>query len=253
MRVYLTVSAEDYPAASQAGRHFAHMAYRIGENSALLRQNLPLQTRGGLLCATDRGAPAVQNPAALCAAVLRECGRRGYTGAVLDFEEAPRQDLKTFAAALSRRMRETGRKLYLPLPYAKEAPEATALVCTAVSGGNYREYLEETVQRWGGPDRIALDVQRLRMDFCLPAPSGEGVPLDAAAFAEWSLGKAVYFSPDLCARYFTCTRQGQAHFVLFDDADTLARKLKTGTELGIETAFFQWPEVRDLAGSLPLG
>ena len=206
------------------------------------------------------GVSAEDYPEALSAAVLRECGRRGYTGAVLDFEGEPRADLRAFAGRLGRRARETGRRLYVPLEYADAAPEAVSLICTAISGGNFREYLREEVERRGGGERVALDVQRLRMDFQLPSPDGEGKPLDAEAFRELAEGKTVYFSPDLCARYFTYTKyraardghaqSGEPHFVLFDDADTLNRKLKTGSDLGIGTAFIQWPEARDIAADL---
>ena len=283
LRIYFSVTAEDYPACADVGKRFAFVAYRIGEQSELLRRNLPLQTRGGLLCLSDRDAPPVENPGELCAAVLRECSRRGFTGAVLDFEGETgtqnskqektdvssgrnaggtrRKDLCALAGLLDRRLRETGRTLYVPQIYADAAPEAVMLICTAVSGGNFREYLEEEIGRRGAA-RCALDVQRLRMDFTLPAPTGEGKPLDAAEFARLSEGKAVYFSPDLCARYFTATRfhaaqngraqSGEAHFILFDDADTLNQKIRIGEDLGIKTAFFQWPEVQDIAGELRL-
>ena len=34
------------------------------------------------------------------------------------------------------------------------------------------------------------------------------------------------------------------------DADTLSRKVRLGAGAGIGTAFFLWPEIRDLAGRL---
>lgn len=260
MQIYYTVTAEDYPEAAAAGsapsagsavpsgRSFA--SYRIGAGSVLLRGNLPLQTRGGLLCASDREGAEIADPGALCAAFLRECGRRGYRGAVLDFERPPTPDRRAFAAALAPRMRETGRILYVPAAYAEGIPEAVSLLNTAVSGGNYQEYVEEEIRRRGGGDRVALDVQRLRMDFRLPAPSGEGETLDAASLDALREGKSVFFSPDLCARYFTCTKDGAAHFVLFDDAGTLNRKLHIGASLGIQTAFLLWQETADLAGQI---
>ena len=250
MRIYLAVTAEDHPQAAAPGRWFAHVAYRIGPESALLRRNLPLQTRTGLLSVGDRDAPPIADPEALCGETLRECARRGYEGVVLDFEEPFREDRAAFAAHLGHRLGQTGRRLYLPETYADAAPEAVTLVCTAVSGGSFQAYLEEAVERRGGGDRVALDVQRLRMDFRLPAPDGEGVPLDAEAFDALRQGKAVFFSPDLCARYFTVTRDGEGHFILFDDADTVNRKLALGKRYGVETAFLQWPEVRDIAGDI---
>ena len=61
---------------------------------------------------------------------------------------------------------------------------------------------------------------------------------------------AVFFSKDLFARYFTYTKNGESHFILFDDADTLRQKLRLGRQLGVAAAFFQWPEVCDIADSL---
>ena len=61
---------------------------------------------------------------------------------------------------------------------------------------------------------------------------------------------AVFFSQDLCARYFTYSRDGEAHFVLFDDADTLNQKLRLGAGMGFQAAFLMWPEVQDIASRL---
>ena len=90
------------------------------------------------------------------------------------------------------------------------------------------------------------------MDFRLPARSGEGDPLSGEALAELMEREkpAVFFSQDLCARYFTYSREGDAHFVLFDDADTLNQKLRLGAAMGFHAAFFMWPEVRDVASRL---
>ena len=86
MRTYLAVSPGELQEAGRCGQPFAHVAYRIGPGSTLLRQNLLLETRGGLLSVSDREAPLIEDPQALCAAVLRECGRRNYHGVLLDFE-----------------------------------------------------------------------------------------------------------------------------------------------------------------------
>ena len=90
------------------------------------------------------------------------------------------------------------------------------------------------------------------MCFSLPAPTGLGEPLtpeklDTLLHAQ---GPAVCFSRDLCARYCTCTRSGQAQFILFDDAGTLRQKLRLGQQLGVAAAFFQWPEISNIAPEL---
>ena len=90
------------------------------------------------------------------------------------------------------------------------------------------------------------------MDFVLPCRSGEGTPLtpeELSALRE-KCGAAVFFSEELCANYFSYTAQGRAHFVLFDTAETLRRKLRLGRERGMETAFLMYPEVSDLLPEL---
>ena len=252
LQVYLAVTPGQAQKASKYSRGLAHVAYRIGPGSTLLRQNLLLQTRGGLLSISDREAPFIEDPEALCAAVLRECGRRGYGGAVLDFEEPPRRDRLAFAERLGQALSAGRRVLYLPEEYAGAAQDAVLLICTAISGGSFTERLQEAAARHGGAARLALDVQRLRMDFRLPARTGEGDPLSAEALQRLMERKspAVFFSQDLCARYFTYTVDSEAHFVLFDDADTLNQKLKTGAGMGFSAAFFMWPEVQDIAPAL---
>lgn len=252
MQIYLAVTPEASQEAQAHCRNLAHVAYRVGPGSVLLRQSLLLQTKGGLLSVSDRGAPFIDSPEALRDAVLRECGRRGYAGVLLDFEEAPRRDRAAFAAALAPALAAGRRTLYLPERYAASAPGATALLCTAISGGSFSQRLQEAAAQAGGAGRLALDVQRLRMDFRLPARTGEGDPLTGEALEKLMEREkpAVFFSQDLCARYFTYAREGEAHFVLFDDADTLNQKLRLGAGMGFAAAFLMWPEVRDIAARL---
>ena len=49
MQVYLAVVPGEQQEASKYGRSFAHVAYRIGPGSTLLRQNLLLQSQQQLL------------------------------------------------------------------------------------------------------------------------------------------------------------------------------------------------------------
>ena len=143
MQIYLAVTPEASQEAQGCCRNLAHVAYRIGPGSALLRQSLLLQTRGGLLSVSDRDAPFIDSPEELRDAVLRECGRRSYTGVLLDFEEAPRRDRTAFVSVLAPALSASRRTLYLPEAYAAGAPGAVLLLCTAVSGGSFSQYLQE--------------------------------------------------------------------------------------------------------------
>lgn len=250
MQIYLAVTPGEYQSAAKYSRLFAHVAYRIGPESQLLRQSLLLQTRGGLLVLGDREAPPISAPGALCAGILRECARRGYTGVLLDFEARPAADRQVFAAMLAQNLRKTRRVLYVPESCA--VPGAVPLICTALSGGSFPQRLQEAARQFGGAEHLGLDVQRLRMDFTLPAKSGEGRPLSEEEFHSLveKESPAVFFSQELCARYFTYMQGQETHFVLFDDESTLRQKLKTGEAMGFSAAFFMWPEIRDIAPKL---
>lgn len=253
MQIYLAVTPGEYQTAAPYCRAFAHVAYRIGSDSTLLRQNLLLQTKGGLLCVTDRDAPNIPDPEKLCAAVQRECSRRGYVGVLLDFELPPAPDRQAFAQLLAQQLAAARRTLYVPERYAHTVPMAVPLVCTALSGGNFTERLREAAAAQGGAGKLALDIQRLRMEFSLPSKNGRGTPLSQQELQRLleQESPSIFFSEDLCARYFTYTRNGDTRFVLFDDADTLGRKLRIGSSLGFSAAFFMWPEIRDIAGNIP--
>ena len=99
---------------------------------------------------------------------------------------------------------------------------------------------------------MALDLERVMMDFPLPCPSGCGTPLtreELLALRE-KHPSSVYFSRELMAKYFTYSAGNGTHFVLFDDAETLRQKVKLAQNLGIQTAFLMFPEISDLLPEL---
>lgn len=243
MQIYLAAAPDEAREAARFRRPLAHRAYRIGPESTLLRRNLLLGTQGGLLAVTDQDAPPVSRPEELAAAAVRECGRRSYNGVLLELTQPPGPDRLALAEALARAL--APRPLYVP-ESCSSVPGTVPLISTALSGGNFTQRLREAAA--AGAGRLALDVERLRMDFPLPSPSGEGRPLSGRELRDLldREAPAVFFSQDLCARYFTYTREGETHFVLFDDADTLQQKLRTGSSLGFSAAFLLFPEVRDL-------
>ena len=184
--------------------------------------------------------------------MLRECARRSYGGVVLDFDEPPQEDRRRFAVLLGQQCVRNRKFFCLPPSYAGAVEHPTVIVNTAISGGSFETHIREELARYGGGRNVVFDLQRLRMDFRLPARSGQGEPLTQAALDALirEHQPAVFFSKDLFARYFTYTKDGEAHFILFDDADTLRQKLRLGRQLGVAAAFFQWPEVCDIADSL---
>ena len=63
--LYLAVSPREAQDAARYPCRLAYAAYRMGPESGLLRQSLPLNTQGGLLLLSDREAPPLPDPEAL--------------------------------------------------------------------------------------------------------------------------------------------------------------------------------------------
>ena len=206
----LTVPPGQLDRARPLGLPLAHMAYRLGRGGQLLRSDLPLRLRGGLMVLSDAGYDGSGDPGGLCRQVVGECAARGFDGILCDFEQPPVPALAKLAGLLSRAAARRGWRCLVPL---------------------------------------ALAVERTAEDFFLPAPTGCGVPLSREELARRLEERrpAVFFSPDLCAHYFTyMSRENGAHFVLFDTADSIREKLRLARAAGVETAVLAYPEVDDL-------
>lgn len=251
MQLYLAVTPKDYPSVRQRPLQFAHVAYRIGTDNHLLRQNLLMGTKGGLMSLGDRDCPPITNPGQLIRQILNECGLRGYHGVVADFEQPPTPDRAVFLENLSAALSARRGRLYIPEKYARDVGNAIPVVCTAISGGNFQQRLEEAVQAYG-KNRLALDVERLRMDFLLPSPSGKGIPLSQQELENLfvQFQPTTFYSRELCARYFTYHQKETYHFVVYDDANTIREKIRIGTQMGALSAFLMYPEVEDLLGEI---
>lgn len=249
MQLYLTTTPDHLEACLPLTERLAHVAFCIGSDGGLLCRPLPDTLRGGLLVLREEGAFPAQAAVVLSREVLRLCLRRSFSGVVLDLPDVPCPGSQALAQQLDGLRLRYGRRLYVPPACAEAAPHGQVLVCTALSGGSLRELLREACGRYG-PQRIALDLQRLMMEFPLPCPTGVGTPLTVQELQQRQRGRSVYYCGDLCARYFTRRQGSETRFVLFDDADTLRRKIALAEGLGIGEGFFMWPEVADIAASL---
>lgn len=251
MQLFLTTAPEHLQEASRFTGRLAHGAYRVDPKGRLLSHMLPTQSKGSLMVLSDQACGPISDSAALCRDIWRECTRRNYFGVVADFELPISRDRSTFLLDLSHMLRRNGKTLFVPEHYARQIPLASVLICTALSGGTLRQRLEEACRAYGH-QRLALDLQRLRMSFSLPCPTGEGKALTEEQMQLLLTKHApfIFYSADLCAKYFTFTTQGQYRFVLFDDADTLLRKIRIGGELNIKTGFLLYTEVRDILPQL---
>lgn len=249
LSVYLAITPSALAALPAAPSFpLAVFSHAVDASGALTRCRASVFPTGVLMGLSERGIRSFSRSDALCRAIVSECRAHGYRGVLADFDTSHHAAL-SFLEQLARALSSQSMPLYCPL--ALPAQGASLLVGTAVSGGALRGMLEEKICRFGAK-RLALDLERLCMDFPLPCPTGRGTPLTQGEFSTLrrTHPSSVYYSRELMANYFTYTQEGRAHFVLFDDAKTLRQKYALAGSLGIEDAFIMYPEVADILPEL---
>ena len=247
MQLHLLLTPDHLKDGLALTGHLVHVAFCVGGDGTLLARSLPATLQGGQLalrCEDPFPAAAAET---IAREVMHTALCRNFGGILLDAPALP--CVLALIGQLAPLCRYYKRKLYIPECCAAATQEATVLICTALSGGSLRQRLEEACHRYGA-ERIALDLQRLMMDFSLPCPTGVGTPLTAEQLSKLQQGHSVYYCAELCARYFTRQCGSETRFVLFDDADTLGRKMELAESLGIGEGFFTWPEVADILPQL---
>lgn len=246
-QLILAVPPEDVTAAQTYGLTLAHVAYRVGGGPHLFRSNLPIPVRGGFMYIDDSGFDGRGTPDTFCQEVVRECSARGFGGVICAFDRSLPL-LATIVTQLGPMLARQSRSFYVSEPYGRHTATGRVLIPTALSGGSLRQRLSEAAERYG-TGRVALAVERSAEDFFLPSCNGQGRPLtrEELAAKRKELSPSIFFSDELCARYFTyMNRQSGAHFVLFDDAGSIRKKLRLAEAMGIDRALLFYPEVSDL-------
>ena len=200
---------------------------------------------GGLMGLADRRNGPLPRLDALCHAIVHECVQRRFRGVLADFDAGPCSDRLPFLSRLSRCLSARGIRLYCPAALPTDG--ATLLIGTAVSGGSLQSLLERSINHFAS-ERLALDLERVQMDFPLPCPTGCGTPLrhEELLALQQKHHASIYYSRELAANYFTYPTERGTHFVLFDDAETLRRKVRLAESYGIREAFVMYPEICDL-------
>ena len=231
-----------------------HMAYRMGKGPHLFRIRGSAAPQGGLMLLDCRGFDGFGPIPPFCQEVVRECMARGFSGVACAAPPGSIPPLEDMVRELGSQCARRGWTFFVPEQYGRCTSGGQVLISSALSGGSLVQRLKEAQERFGR-DRVALELRRSAEDFLLPSPTGSGTPLTQEELRACIQQKspAVFFSQELCTRYFTyLSRESGAHFVLFDDGATLARKLQTARSLDVSTALARWEEISGAAEELGL-
>jgi hypothetical protein len=197
--------------------------------------------QGGLLYVAPEPPDSFQDIDFFCRQLVRECTTRGYRGSVVDLP----QDTPAFrdvAGRMEQAMHAARMELYLPESYSEAAPASKLLVSTAISSGSLKQRLSDAVRRYGAA-RVIPAVEKVAVDFPSASRSSSGTRLTPQELEALRLRVRadIYWSPELCARYFTYSEAGtQTHFVLFDDAETVRAKLRIMRDLQLAECMIAW-------------
>lgn len=250
--IYLCAAPGDLPSPHSFFPQVAHAACRL-ESSGLFHIDPIVPAKDDLLLLTAAEPFFLRDPPLFFKQLKDICAKHGLHGIVADLSPPVTEDKRRFLSLLARELSTSPYRLFVPEEYGNISPGTVVIICTAMSGGLFKARLEEAITRFGR-DRLALDLQRLIMDFTIPAPTGNGTPMNSAQLKSLMslLRPAVFFSHELCAKYFTCRRQERHHLILFDDVSTLMEKIRIGKELGISRFLFSYPDISDILRPLSL-
>ncbi len=221
----------------------AYIGYELTAHGRLVRRGIPQNLRMGymVLCS----APACSGDPSLAAQeVLREINTRHYSGLIADFEDEQNAFL---TRTLFNVRKSSATEIYAPESYAEKVPNSTTLASSFVMGGSLENLLENISQRVSG--KLALQIVRQSEDYELPYTIG------AYRHLEWKEREDLmiatrsqsFYSNQLCTYYFTyLDGEHKAHFVLYDTAASLKRKIGIADKLGIQSVLLTLPEVEEL-------
>lgn len=230
--------------AQTHGLPMGHFAYRIGGGPHLFRANTPVPPQGGLMVLDEHQFDGHGTPDPFCQEVVRECRLRHFTGVVCLFQRTLPL-LNRIVAQLAPLLERQNLLLYVSEPFGQVTQTSKVLISSAISGGTLRQRLGDAIAQYGA-HRVALAVERTAQDFTLPSPSGQGLRLTPEQLQQriQDLHPSIFFSSELCAHYFTyMAHENGVHFILFDDSNSIRKKLDLARSLGIEHALLPYGQV----------
>jgi len=232
MQIYLAATPEDAKSAAVYGYPLAHMAYY----KSFERHS----QSGGWMILSDLLASATQPRE-----IIDECKHCGFDGVLLDFEGGDRQALLQFANQLDKLCIQYN----LTLVAGRKFQTSKSL--TLVSSGAVSGSLKQRLMKCGAGS--VLEIVRLAQDIPLPAPHGRGITMTRERLNELLLSRrpVTFFSSELLARYFTYKDEsGITHFIIYDDAESISKKLRLAEAIGFSSTIMLYSEVKDLLGNI---
>lgn len=220
-----------------------HLCSSLTPSGSFSALRHPLTTSGDWLGILDQGG-TVRSPEAFAASACSLAQSRSCQGILAEFA---RPTLSDTVAALDQYASRLHLSCIVPLSQQEHAPNSLYLVDTAISGGSLKRRLSHLIEQLG-TQRLVIQLVRSCAAFPIPSADADGIPLrpsDIDVLCQ-TYGAVPFFSHELCAKYFTYTDDGQPHFVLFDDRETLHAKRELLDSLGLTRQILAFSDAAEL-------
>ncbi len=225
MQLYLAAQAEEMPRLDARLRAVC-VDYHF---SRPLPAGLPARRDGVMLVGGDLSA-------ARAGELAEECRRRELTAVLAGFGQSPALETARFCDALLRR----GLQPILTESAWRGGCGAEMLISTALTAGDLSGRLKAALERC---PQLCLDLERLCRSVPAARPGDEGAALSRQALAGLlRQGGKVSLSPELMCKSLRTEIKGEGRLILFDDRETLEKKLRLAASLGIRRGFLLYPE-----------
>ena len=246
-KIILATPPETAAAVENSGV-VAHMSYRIGHGFRLYRSQRASDIHGGFMVLDTSGFTGGGPMASLITDIIRECDKRAFTGIVINAGGNPGSPAQiTLSMTLAKAAITHSLAYFVPEALAETGDHTIVRISAALSGGTLSRRLADAVEKYGAK-RLAVEIERVLMDFSLPTLSGVGRELSNDEFHKLvnCYNPKSFFSSELMVNYFTYHDERGTHFVLHDNANSLRHKLKSVSDSGIEYAFLFYPRITDI-------
>lgn len=235
----IAAAGKDAIEVQNAGLPCLNLAYSLTPRGGLQCDRMVSNPRRSILGISNvRHTKTCENPSLLSDDILSAVKRLGFSGVFADLEEPLAAGILPVLDAV---LHKHGIPLFVPCFKTVYTSHAFITIETAISGGIFREYVREYTETYA---HIAAQVTPVSAEFLLPAQDAAGTPVSREDIARRirEQNASVFFSSELCCNYFTFTDSEQkGHFVIFDDARTLQKKVSILQEAGIGHIFIVYP------------
>ena len=167
--------------------------------------------------------------------------KKGFTGIVVNGPSNIKVD--NLLGVLYKRLTKN---IYLASEI-NSSSECCRIVSSAISGGTLRELLQSQIGRYG-LEKTAFAAELVRSDFELPAFSGTGKTLtlnETISLIE-KYKTPSFYSSDLETNYFNYQTDNKAHIVLYDNSESMRKKIALAASLGISVCFLSYCDTKHI-------